>query len=233
MSFIPKIISDSLKVSSYNYGISGINPHQLVHLKQFAAKQKNKKLILVLNPFNFFKNTKSYRKEHSLFMHQINNVTVYKHFKMQNPIRAFALKNIGLYSIFKLNDKYWNYLFNKDLNQFPHQKGYLDSKLKFRNINNKYASEVMLDSVKLNKTKDLLIQIKENNNLTIIFPPILNKRIIRAIKELEKEVEPYCDLLLNYPENKNYKDTLLFQDYIHLNHKGAIKITKDLLRYIK
>ena len=47
---------------------------------------------------------------------------------------AFSLKYVGLYGVFKLNDKYWNYLVNENLNEFPHQKGYLDSKLKFRNI---------------------------------------------------------------------------------------------------
>lgn len=233
MGFIPTILEDSLNQTVYNYGLSGIQFHQQFHLQQFAFKNENKKLVLIVNPFNYFENSKSYRDENQLFMHQIDQSKVFENLKSKNLFEAYSLKHLGFYSLFKLNVKHWNQYLNHQLDTSNYNKGYSNTKHIFRHINNKYQKDVKFDDQKIQELKTLLDSIQSKHHVTVVLPPILNQSELEFLQPFERDLKPHCDNLVDYMEDSRFKDTTLFQDYIHLNHLGAQKITKDLVKHLR
>lgn len=232
MNFIPSIITDSLKLNCFNYGLSGMSFDKQLHLDNFVKSNNNKVIIWVINPFNFFDRSKM-NNEEELFIHWIDSSVVYEHFVNKNPLTGFSLKNIGTYSLFRLTSKHWSYLINPKTEEIKHEYGYIKRNSNFINKNNMYDENSKIIKTKLEQLMSKIIKISTKHKLIIVIPPIINLENIPTINQLEKTLKIENIELINYASNLNFKDTLLFQDNIHLNYSGALKITKDLSTKLK
>ena len=232
MNFIPSIISDSLKVNCFNYGISGTSFNQQPHLDNFVRSNNNKVIVWVINPFHLFDKLQIIDEE-ELFIHWIDSPAVYEHFKNKNPVTGFSLKHFGIYGVFKLTSKHWSYLINPKTEQIQHDNGYIKRSSKFVNKNNMYEKKSKTTKIKSDQLISKAEEISNKHELIIIIPPIINLENILPIQDLERDLKLKNIELINYANNLNFKDTLLFQDNIHLNYFGASKITKDLIQKFK
>lgn len=232
MNFIPSIISDSLKVKCFNYGISGTSFNQQLHLDNFVRSHNNKVIVWVINPFHLFDRLQIIDEE-ELFIHWIDSSAIYEHFKNKSLLTGISLKHLGVYGLFKLTSKHWSYLINPKTEQIQHENGYVKRNSKFVNKNNMYEKKSRITKIKLDQLISKVEEISHKHELIIIIPPIINLENISPIQDLERTLKLKNIELINYANNLTFKDTLLFQDNIHLNYSGASKITKDLIQKFK
>lgn len=215
INFDAKTLQNKLGLSCYNFGISGAFFNQLDHLKSFAKNNKNKTIILVVNPYEFKEDVNSKLNEASFFTpfsHQLGNNLNYL---------------FGWRQIYHFNAEHWSIIFQgKDCNEFDDYGNHLINK-EF-NSSNGYHEDVTpfnFSDKKITAFKEMASLIENKNNLIIILPPYLGKTKFEALKtELGGKIMDYSNW------SKNQQD---FHDYIHLNKDAAIKLSKKLANDLK
>ena len=211
MSFDAKIIQTELNASCFNYGLEGIYFNELFHLEAFNNRCKNKKIIWVINPFEFLKNQESKINSTELFLpfakeKQFDNIINNQEFE--------TLKYFGWNTIFKYNAEHWKFIL-KGKSKIPFNEfGNVEFNKEFEKINEFYNGEKMSFSPnKIDTLNNLIQKIKGRNKLIVIIPPNLSKK---DFTQFTQQID--CDKIINYANFFSSQSN--FQDHIHINSDG-------------
>jgi hypothetical protein len=224
------IIEDVTKVPTYNFGISGAAFDQLLHLQSFSDRNTNKTIIWIVNPYEF--EGFDYKlDEEQLFFHWQNQEPIHSAFKQKNILEGIALKYFGWFGISKLNSKHWNYIFNPNVNLEKNTKGHIGRNIEFRTLNNFYPTNLCKPKDKrIQKFKAIAKKISEKNKLIIILPPVINPI---SFSEFKIKIELPQYKVIDFNEEITLKDSILYQDNVHLNIKGASLFTEEIINQLK
>lgn len=218
MNVIPAIIKERTNLKVYNFGIGGAAYDQLHHLADFSSRNRNKTIIWIVNPYEL-ENYDYKLQEEELFLHWIDRSSVQEMFEKQSNFKSLAMRVSNWYSISQLNAKHWNYIFNPSIDFQPNQDGYISRSNSFNENNNFYpTNEFSAIEAKVKDFKNLASKIALNNQLVVVIPPVINDL---SFESFEKRIQHNSYRVINATKNPVFRDTIHYQDNVHLNQSGA------------
>ena len=244
----PKILSDSLKLKAYNFGIDGHNfiLQYLRHLELLKFNNKPKTIILSVDIFTLQKRKDLYEFEQFLpIMLWNKNIekftsqfTGFKKLDYYIPLIRYAGQKSALNESFEI-------FTNQKRKEKYRVKGYRGMDKKWNNDFDKAkeknkAYKIKVESYSLKLLEQFIEECKKNNiELILIYPPeyiegqkfVINRsEAINLFKQLSsKYVIPFYD----YSKNKISFARNNFYNASHLNKLGSEQFTNILAKDLK
>ena len=220
-------IEKATNTPTYNFGISGAAFDQLLHLQSFAENNVNKTIIWIVNPYEF--ESYDYKLEASqLFFQWQDQPVIHSYFKSKSFIEGVGLKYFGWYGISKLNSKHWNYIFNSIVDIEENVNGFIGKNTSFRTVNNFYPINICKPRERrIELFRKIASEVAKKNKLIIILPPVIASI---SFLNFKKQIEQPEYTVIDHNENSLFKDSLLYQDNVHLNINWANILTKQIIK---
>jgi hypothetical protein len=244
----PKIISDTLNLTVYNFGIDGHNfwLQYLRHLEYLEHNQKPKTIILAIDVFSFQKREDLYNQNqflpYMLWNKNIENFTSsYNGFRLIDyyiPLIRYYGKKSALNVIENelLRDE--NSERTRDLGFKGQDKEWTDDFQKAKRKIKTYTSDLDPDSILL--FERFIAECKEKNiDLILVYTPeyIEGQEFIENRGEIVKQFQDYAIksnlIYLDYSAHDISFDKSYFYNATHLNKNGANLFTQKLASDIK
>lgn len=225
MNVIPDVLEHKTKLETYNFGIGGAAYDQLHHLFEFSAKNKKKTIVWVVNPYEL-ENYDYKLQEEELFIQWLEKPSVQSMYQRQSLLKQVSLNLSSWYYISQLNSKHWNYIFNPSINKQKNEKGFIGRTKIYNETNNFYPTdEFTAIEDKILRFKKIAKKVAINNHLIVVIPPALNQL---GFEKFRNRIVQEDYKVLNFANNQLFRDTLLYQDNVHLNISGATLLSELL-----
>jgi hypothetical protein len=243
----PKIIEDSLNISSYNLGIDGQNfwLQYLRHKELLKYNNKPKQIIVSVDWATLHKNSDLYNYEQFL-PYLLWNKDIKEYTDSYNGFSTFdyyipLIRYCGEISSIKAAFKsFINY--NTDTSRI---KGYKGVDRDWNNDLDKAKSEiepfnVTLDSASVQLFEQFIMECqKDNIKLMLVYAPehiegqefVINREEI--IAKYQYFADKYNLQFLDYSNDEMCTQKQYFYNSQHINKRGAELFTNKLLQYIK
>lgn len=223
MNIDPQVVNSLTGKTVFNFGLSGAAFDQLWHLHQFVSTNPETEIILLINPYELEKYDYKLNEE-ELFQHVLGYEEIYTRFQENSKWRAFFMRYFGWNNIFNLNAKHYNMIWNPTIDAKNFQLGYYNRNKNFSEGNNLYPTSTFNPQEnQMLKFSKFLQSIQHHNKITLVLPPIVSKVDFGSLMEQFKNFK-WIDL----SNTIELQDTSYFQDYIHLNKRGAEKFSEIL-----
>jgi len=244
-NFNPKIIIDSLQISSMNMGIDGTNIDQYAGLLNEYIDYTNESeyLVIAIDIHGGLTNRKSLYHMHN-WLHHIDNKNIYNCLSDIDNKTMLKLKYVPFYSLIQY-----------DKHSFPYfRRTLLNKKREYQISNYGYHSngtasinttkdcslfETSIDKRSFEKVKKAVIDAnKKDIKCFIVITPCYEKGLyqitnrndfvakLKTLKTVQAEVLDFSDSYIS-------KDPTYFKDNTHLNSYGADELTKLFIEKIK
>lgn len=244
VNFVPKRIDSALNMSCFNMGLNGTNIDQFNGLlKEYLSySQKCKYLVIIIDiRSGLTKRNKIYDPFN--WVHHSDNDNIYNSLKQIDDETMIKARYVPFYPLILYDKNTFRYFRKELLNpsekyDFPNLGSSFHMDPIFKATKTKpFRSKI--DSRVLDKVISSCDLALEKNIIPILVMPSVYKeglQIVQNIQEIEdtlrntKNKETY---LFNFVNTSISESTEFFQDYTHLNYRGAIKLTDLLIKEIK
>ena len=245
VNFNPKIIIDSLKISSMNMGIDGTNIDQYSGLlnEYIDYTTKSEYLVIALDIHGGLTNRKSFYHLHN-WLHHIDNKNIYDCLSDIDNEIMLKLKYVPFYSLILYDKHSFPYfrrtLLNKKSKYQISNYGFSPNGGTSINATKDYSTfETSIDKRSFEKVRKAVIAAnKKDIKCFIVITPCYEKGLhqitnrndfVSKLKTLKTEKTEVLDFSDSYIS----KDPTYFQDNTHLNSNGAGESTRLLIKRIK
>jgi hypothetical protein len=245
VNFNPKIIIDSLEISSMNMGIDGTNIDQYAGLlnEYIDYTIESKYLIIALDIHSGLTNRKTFYHMYK-WLHHIKNDNIYNCLSDIDNKTMLKLKYLPFYKLTHFDKHSFPYFRRTILNK---ESNYQISNFGFRPLentsiyqsNNNSTFKTLIGERSLNKVKDAVIRAtKKGIKCYVVITPCFEKGLsqisnrnefisnVKTIGIQHAEVIDFSNCYLS-------KKSKYFKDNTHLNAMGADELTKLLIKEIK
>lgn len=245
VNFNPKIIIDSLNISSSNMGIDGTNVDQYAGLlyEFLSYTSESKYLIIALDIHGGLANRDKIYHLHN-WLHHIDNENIAKNFNDIDSLQVARLKFIPFYSLTQYDKHAFPY-FRQSLLDFSTEYrienfGYKSNEN--QSITRMYSSmpfEVNIGDRTIKKIK-IATEIADSKGIQclIVVTPMFHKglELISNRDQFRTKISELASSntkILDFSESYLSDNPKFFKDNTHLNVNGANELTRLLVREIK
>jgi len=238
---IPTVLTDSLSMTCYNAGQDGNGIILAYGMLQLIDDERLPKLIIYdfKQQFDLYKIAED--GDYSRY------VDFLKYFYTNASVKAL-IKRVAEGEIFKLNSSFYRYngslvsVLSGFLRNTPSDPnlGYSPRRgvLEDSSEEIKDYSETQIDTLKFSVFKDFIRLTKERGiKLIITISPEFNAPYSEDFRPMKEVCEKEGIIVLDYFENPQFQNKVLFFDHCHFNTAGAeffsSKIASDILRFFK
>ena len=238
---IPSIMKDSLQMSVMNMGINGTNIDQYYGLMQrFLGYTNNSKYVFIVVDVRYSLTQRSSFYHIHNWAHHLDNERIQKN--MSEIDRNLILKSryVPFYKLTLYNKHSFSYFREAILNPreryyFP-DLGYSNDATADKKGTNNSSVKVKIDARVLNKIKQAgKLAEKKNIKPILVISPCRSSGLenIENYEAVLRSLKNTGLIALDYSNSEISSDSSLFKDNIHLNAKGAERLTSRIISDLK